>query len=74
MTAPARASRPSHFRSSPACGRSLLAHRHASSKFYKIETISARNHVHYFRLESAEFLDAGLQGLIVVHRSTAGCG
>jgi len=39
-------------------GHLVLARRLASPRFRRVDTISARNHVHFFRLSSAEELDA----------------
>jgi hypothetical protein len=36
----------------------ILARRLESSRFTKIETLSPRNHIHYFRIQSPEELDA----------------
>jgi predicted transport protein len=41
-------------------GHLVLARRIASKKFHKIETISRRNHVHHFRIESPEDIDVEL--------------
>jgi len=38
-------------------GHLVLARRVESPRFHKIETISARNHVHHFRIESTACLD-----------------
>ncbi len=38
-------------------GHLVLAQRVESPRFHKIETISARNHVHHFRIESVACLD-----------------
>ena len=45
-------------------GHLVLAERSASGKFHKIETISAHNHVHHFRLDSADFLDGEFRALL----------
>ena len=45
-------------------GHLVLAERRASPKFLRIETISARNHVHHFRLEAENFLDAEFRALL----------
>ena len=39
-------------------GHVVLARRFEHPRFRKVETISPRNHVHYFRLESASDIDA----------------
>ena len=39
-------------------GHLVLAKSTPSAKFTKIQSLSPRNHVHHFRLESPEFLDA----------------
>lgn len=39
-------------------GHLVLAKSTPSAKFTRIESLSPRNHVHHFRLESAEFIDA----------------
>jgi Domain of unknown function (DUF5655) len=45
-------------------GHLVLARRCPSPRFEKIETYSPRNHVHVFRLRSAEDLDKRFQALI----------
>jgi hypothetical protein len=45
-------------------GHLVLAERRVSPKFLRIDTISPRNHVHHFRLESASFLDAQFRALL----------
>jgi hypothetical protein len=38
-------------------GHLVLARRIESPRFHKVETISPRNHVHHFRIESSDALD-----------------
>jgi hypothetical protein len=45
-------------------GHLVLARRTPSSKFTRIESFSARNHVHYFRLTSAAEIDAEFRALL----------
>jgi hypothetical protein len=45
-------------------GHLILAEPSESLKFVKVETISPRNHVHHFKLDSTTFLDAEFQGLL----------
>lgn len=45
-------------------GHFVFARRVPSPRFQKIETISARNHVHHFCLESPEELDAEFAGWV----------
>jgi len=43
-------------------GHLVLARRATSSQFVKVETISPRNHVHHFRLETPADLNSELRG------------
>lgn len=45
-------------------GGFVFARRHEDQIFYKIETFSPRNHLHYFRLDSEADLDANFAGWI----------
>lgn len=46
-------------------GHLVLARRVSSAKFVKVETISPRNHVHHFRLETLSDLDSELRRYMV---------
>jgi hypothetical protein len=47
----------------PKCGRRVvLARRNEHPRFRRIETISARNHVHHFRLFTVKDVDAMVEG------------
>jgi hypothetical protein len=45
-------------------GHLVLARRHPSARFEKIQTYSPRNHVHVFRLRTEDDLDEELQALV----------
>ena len=45
-------------------GHLLLARVARSAKFHRIDSLSPRNHVHHFRLESAQFLDREFAALL----------
>ena len=49
-----------HIQSSKIIGHLVLAHRHDQPCFHRIDSISPHNHVHHFRLEKPEDLNAAL--------------
>jgi hypothetical protein len=45
-------------------GHLVLARRVENPKFPRVETISPRNHVHHFRIDSADELDREFRGFM----------